>query len=81
MTVQYDGGDTYTIYYEHKVYKLPKALIDEIQEFDFIYMNDKESVTQLKDKIYELECTIENLEDSLELQDIIEELRERLNES
>jgi archaellum component FlaC len=79
MTVQYNGGDNYTIFTEHDIFILSKDTIDEIQSYDFIIGGPTDSVEELRDKIEDLETNIEDLEDKIrDLEGKIEDLEEAL---
>lgn len=74
MTVQYNGGDSYTIFTEYDTFILPKSTIDEIQSYDFERSEPTDSVEKLRDKIEDLEGELyEALGEIRQLQDELDD--------
>ena len=74
MTVQYNGGEFYTLYMDNKELILHKSEIDELQSYDFETGLESSTVSELNDEIEDLEYRID------ELNDVIENLQKELKE-
>jgi hypothetical protein len=66
MTVQYEGNDYYSITIEDKKFVLHKSTIGEIQSYDFETGLESLTVSELNDKIEDLEYDIRDLTKTLE---------------
>lgn len=77
MTVQYDGNEHYTIFTGNRELILHKSEIDELQSYDFETGLESLTVSELNDKIEDLE---EVEKDFKAAQRMIESLEEDVNE-
>ena len=61
MTIQYEGKGLYNLMIGNRSILLEQGDIDEIQNFDFISMKPDDNIEYLKEKIDDLQYTIEDI--------------------
>lgn len=66
MTVQYNGGELYSLRIGNRELILHKSEIDELQSYDFETGLEASTVSELNDKVEDLEYKIDELNNEIE---------------